>query len=162
MGAKIVPTSFIARFRLIWTTTRRRSCGSRSRVTKPASSSRSTTPVMDAVVRPVARASSPAVMCPLKLRMFRQFRSVALMPIWSAAAVPMSCIRAPVRRRPAAKATSRSARSCPPVPAAGGSGQGVSQPGWVPQPGGVSPPGWPSCPAPAPAGSSDMLYLPII
>jgi hypothetical protein len=42
---------------------------------------RSITPVMDAVVRPVARASWPTVIPPVKLRMLRQFRSVVLMPM---------------------------------------------------------------------------------
>src|SRR5215471_9523008 len=67
-------------------------------------------------------------MCPLKLRMFRQFKSVLLIPIRSAAAWPISCIKEPVRRIAVAKASSSSARSCGPVPLVGDSGQGVCHP----------------------------------
>ena len=81
------------------TITRRRSFGSRSRRTKPPSSSRSSTPVIDAVVSPVARASSPAVIGPVTATIFRQFRSVALIPIRSAETCPSSCMIDPFRRR---------------------------------------------------------------
>src|SRR5215469_12931618 len=78
---------------------------------EPGFSSRSTTPVMDAVVNPVALASSPAVISPLKLRMFRQLRSVELTPIRSAAAWLINCISEPVLRIPAANSRASLARS---------------------------------------------------
>src|ERR1700690_3058921 len=72
---------------------------------------------MDAVVSPVAVANWPAVSVPPRLRMFRQFRSVALMPIRSAAAWLISCTSELVLRIDCSNAASRPAR--PGCPAAG-------------------------------------------
>ena len=103
-------------FRL--TITRRRSFGSRSRRTKPPSSSRSSTPVIDAVVSPVARASSPAVIGPASATMFRQFRSVTLIPIRSADTCPSSCMIDPFRRMASRNSPSSRCRSARPPAAA--------------------------------------------
>jgi hypothetical protein len=96
-------------FRL--TITRRRSCGSRSRRTKPPSSNRSRTPVIDAVVSPVARARSPALIEPVSATMFRQLRSVALTPMRSAETCPSSCMIEPTRRMASRKSPSSCCRS---------------------------------------------------
>ena len=95
------------------------------------------TPVIEAVVSPVARASPPAVSEPLKLRMFRQLRSVALIPIRSAAAWPTSCMSEPVIRRAAPNSVASRARSGDSAP--NGSAHGNSQPDAPPA--GVSPSG---------------------
>src|SRR5207302_6793997 len=91
---------------------------SRSRRTKPPSSSRSSTPVIDAVVSPVARASSPAVIGPVSATMFRQFRSVTLIPIRSADICPSSCMIDPFRLMASRNSPSSRCRSAPPPAAA--------------------------------------------
>src|SRR5262249_32949138 len=118
--------------------------GSRSRRTKPPSSSRSSTPVIDAVVSPVARASSPAVIGPVSATILRQFRSVALIPIRSAETCPRSCMIDPLRLMASNNSPPRPAATPPrpspphPPPPAPPSGPALTHPHPTPPPSAIT------------------------